>query len=171
MTDKGLTTAENIEANMPYIISMPNSDAYPEAYNQAGKVTFAAENAKISKSTAVGIQLADRPITVSGTYHSIATGYYALNVGHEYEGNPEGSIFILNYREIRPFEIFTWHNGSGARSISLSSLFGGEGTTDIIDVIAEPNGDRWYDMNGRRLQSKPVRKGVYIKNGKKIVVK
>ncbi len=171
MTDKGLTTAENIEANMPYIISMPNSDAYPEAYNQAGKVTFAAENAKISKSTAVGIQLADRPIIVSGTYHSIATGYYALNVGHEYEGNPEGSIFVLNYREIRPFEVFTWHNGSGARSISLSSLFGGEGTTDIIDVIAEPNGDTWYDMNGRRLQSKPVRKGIYIKNGKKVVIK
>ena len=171
MTDKGLTTAENIEANMPYIISMPNSDAYPEAYNQAGKVTFAAENAKISKSTAVGLQLADRPIIVSGTYHSIATGYYALNVGHEYEGNPEGSIFILNYREIRPFEIFTWHNGSGARSISISSLFGGEGTTGIIDVIAEPNSDRWYDMNGRRLQSKPVRKGIYIKNGKKVVIK
>lgn len=171
MTDKGLTTAENIEANMPYIISMPNSDAYPEAYNQAGKVTFAAENAKISKSTAVGIQLADRPIIVSGTYHRIATGYYALNVGHEYEGNPEGSIFILNYREIRPFEVFTWHNGSGARSISISSLFGGEGTTDIIDVIAEPNSDRWYDMNGRRLQSKPVRKGIYIKNGKKVVIK
>ena len=171
MTDKGLTTAENIEANMPYIISMPNSDAYPEAYNQAGKVTFAAENAKISKSIAVEIQLADRPIIVSGTYHSIATGYYALNVGHEYEGNPEGSIFILNYREIRPFEIFTWHNGSGARSISISSLFGGEGTTGIIDVIAEPDSDRWYDMNGRRLQSKPVRKGIYIKNGKKVVIK
>ena len=33
------------------------------------------------------------------------------------------------------------------------------------------NGETWYDLNGRRLQSKPSRKGVYIMNGKKVVVK
>jgi hypothetical protein len=79
---------------------------------------------------------------------------------------------------VKPFEVFTFHEenhheGAGARFISVSSLFGGEGTTGIIDVMkaAEPDGETWYDLNGRRLQSKPVRKGVYIKNGKKVVVK
>ena len=29
----------------------------------------------------------------------------------------------------------------------------------------------WYDMNGRKLQDKPAMKGVYIQNGKKVVIK
>ena len=29
----------------------------------------------------------------------------------------------------------------------------------------------WYDLNGRKLQGKPTKKGVYIMNGKKVVVK
>jgi hypothetical protein len=32
------------------------------------------------------------------------------------------------------------------------------------------NGE-WYDLNGRKLNGKPAQKGIYIKNGKKIVVK
>ena len=31
--------------------------------------------------------------------------------------------------------------------------------------------DKWYDLNGRRLNGKPTAKGVYINNGKKYVVK
>jgi hypothetical protein len=31
--------------------------------------------------------------------------------------------------------------------------------------------DNWYDLNGRKLQGKPTRKGVYIQNGQKVVVK
>jgi hypothetical protein len=92
---------------------------------------------------------------------------------------PEGSIFVSNYREVRPFEVYTFHESrgnesAGSRIISLSSLFGGKNnSTSIVDVMknAELNGETWYDMNGRRLQSKPSHKGVYIKNGKKVVVK
>jgi hypothetical protein len=51
----------------------------------------------------------------------------------------------------------------------------GEGTTSIDNVNANPNLNdneaTWYDLNGRRLQGKPSQKGIYIKNGKKIVVK
>jgi len=31
--------------------------------------------------------------------------------------------------------------------------------------------DNWFDMNGRRLQGKPTRKGVYLLNGRKVVIK
>ena len=176
MTDQGMQIATTIEANKPYIISMPNNGSYPAAYNQAGKVTFAAKNVRISESIPWAMILADGSIGIAGAYQSIAYGFYALNVGREYEGYAEGSVFVNNYRGIRPFEVYGWHNGrdnegAGARIISLSSLFGGNGTTGIIDVIAEPNGEVWYDLNGRRLQSKPARKGVYIHNGKKVVIK
>ena len=50
----------------------------------------------------------------------------------------------------------------------------GEGTTgvDLIDngkLIIDNDG--WYDLNGRRLQGKPSQKGIYIKNGRKVVLK
>ena len=178
MTDQGMQIATTIEANKPYIISMPNNGSYPAAYNQAGKVTFAAKNVRISESIPWAMILADGSIGIAGAYQSISYGFYALNVGSEYEGYAEGSVFVNNYRGIRPFEVYGWHNGrdnegAGARFISLSSLFGGNGTTGIIDVMntVEPNSEVWYDMNGRRLQSKPARKGVYIHNGKKVVIK
>ena len=180
MTDKGMVNANTIEANKPYIISMPNNGSYPEAYNQAGKVTFSAENATVPASDNTAIWSADGTIGMMSTYLRIEPSehFYALNVGNAMEGYAEGSVFVQNLRDVKPFEVYTFHEpsrneGAGARFISVSSLFGGEGTTGIIDIMKaiEPNGETWYDMNGRRLQSKPSRKGVYIMNGKKVVVK
>ena len=31
--------------------------------------------------------------------------------------------------------------------------------------------DEWYDLQGRKLEGKPTQKGIYINNGKKVVVK
>ena len=46
-------------------------------------------------------------------------------------------------------------------------------TTGISDVRGNTDDvtGEWYDLSGRRLQSKPTQKGVYIMNGKKIRVK
>ena len=177
ITDEGSVTATTIEANKPYIISMPNNETYTQEFNLAGKITFASTNVKVPVTETGEIWLGDT-IAVMPTFQRIEKNdmVYALNVLYDFDDYKEGSVFVSNYRDVRPFEVYTFHeshhhNGSGARTISISSLFGGEGTTGIIDVIAEPNSDRWYDMSGRRLQSKPIRKGVYIKNGKKIVVK
>ena len=60
---------------------------------------------------------------------------------------------------------------AGTRSISI--VFG-DGTTGIEAIDngqwSMDNG-QWYDLNGRKLDGKPTRKGVYIQNGKKVVVK
>lgn len=31
--------------------------------------------------------------------------------------------------------------------------------------------DSWYDLQGRKLKGKPAQKGVYINNGKAVVIK
>ena len=52
-------------------------------------------------------------------------------------------------------------------------LHRGNGETTGIDaslVNSEEVNSVWYDLNGRKLQGKPSLKGVYIKNGKKVVV-
>lgn len=52
------------------------------------------------------------------------------------------------------------------------SITGGNGTTgiDAIENVTIDN-ECWYDLQGRKLQAKPNRGGIYIHNGKKVVVR
>ncbi len=43
-------------------------------------------------------------------------------------------------------------------------------TTGISRVVSEVDNDVWYNLKGQRIDT-PTRKGLYIKNGKKVVVK
>ena len=53
--------------------------------------------------------------------------------------------------------------------------FGEEETTGIISTTDytdfTDSDDAWYDLSGRRLSGKPSRVGVYINNGRKVVIK
>lgn len=56
--------------------------------------------------------------------------------------------------------------------VSASRLLFGYDTTDIESVVKEMlNDSHWYTLDGRRLQGPPSRKGIYIVNGKKVVIK
>ena len=45
------------------------------------------------------------------------------------------------------------------------------GTGKLNTVTGEIRMDRWFDLNGRKLNSKPTAKGTYYKNGKKAIIK
>lgn len=50
--------------------------------------------------------------------------------------------------------------------------FGDEGTTTLNSLsLGEGRGDAWFTLDGRRLSGKPSQSGVYLNNGKKIVIK
>ena len=55
----------------------------------------------------------------------------------------------------------------------LTIVFGEEGTTDISEYSEAPeySDGAWYDLSGRKLDGEPTEPGVYIKDGKKVVVK
>jgi hypothetical protein len=59
---------------------------------------------------------------------------------------------------------------AAARAVTRS-IVGGNGTTgiDAIENVTIDN-EGWYDLQGRKLQSAPNRKGIYIHNGRKVVV-
>lgn len=67
------------------------------------------------------------------------------------------------------------NNPALSRGVLDIIIGGGDGTTGISEELIvnseENDSDVWYDMSGRRLDGKPSRKGLYIKNGKKTVVK
>ena len=53
---------------------------------------------------------------------------------------------------------------------ALSIVFGGETTSIANTNLTNLTNDVWYDLNGRKLNGKPAQKGIYIKNGKKVIV-
>ena len=51
-------------------------------------------------------------------------------------------------------------------------VIGTDGATAIDDAHLSPlTSDVWFDLSGRRLNAKPTAKGIYILNGKKVVIK
>lgn len=174
LSSSGLSRATAIEANRPYLICMPNNTVYPSVYNQAGNITFSATNVTVpvtTEQTASGAGVTLRP-----AFQQVAqsNSVYALNVGEARGSNPEGSVFEQNYRAIRPFQAYTTHS-SGTRFITLQSLgLGGDDTTGIeaIDTEEADDGNAiWHTLDGRRLEGKPTKKGVYIKDGRKYIIK
>ena len=60
------------------------------------------------------------------------------------------------------------NNNNKSRSLSI----GGDGTTGINSVEnLEFRDESWYSLDGRKLEGVPAKKGLYIHNGKKEVVK
>ncbi len=173
LTQNGLQSVQEINANVAYVISMPNSSEYPGEYILAGNVTFSAENAPIPETEPEMDESADRAMAPAFQRMEVNEYIYALNVGEPRGSHPEGSVFEKNYREVRPFEAFTKHFGdNGSRFMSIADMLDG-GVTGIEELkngkIEEWKSESWYDLNGRRVLSPS--KGVFIQNGKKIVVK
>ena len=175
LTDNGVQAATNIEANTPYIISMPNSEEYVADYNLNGRVTFSAQNIDVPATTTKVQALADSSIVMVPAMQrqSRSSSVWALNVGEVRGQYFEGSVFERDYRTVRPFEAYTVHrqeNGQPApRYVPIQEI---GGTTGIEEVESgKVKVESWYDLEGRKLEGKPARKGVYISNGKKVVVK
>ena len=180
LTQQGLEQATIIQANWPYLISMPNSESYPAGYNLNGRVTFSAQDVVVPETEEYGMEMyvegsgmvMMRP-TFSGVSKSASV--YALNVGEARGNNPEGSVFEVNYRDIRPFEAYTIHEGNGPapQFIPVAGFTDGSttGIEDVRGLMSDGRGENWYDLNGRKLQGRPSQKGVYIQNGNKVVIK
>ena len=69
-------------------------------------------------------------------------------------------------------------NGISAADLPAGNvkMFFGEGDdTDGLTPNPSPMGEgsagAWYTINGRRLHGKPTQRGIYINNGRKVVIK
>lgn len=178
LQDNSLSPVTVMEANTPYLICMPNNKVYPSAYNQAGNVTFASSNVTVPETHPHEGFAGNVMLIPAFQSVEASPDIYTLNVGEASGSYAEGSVFISNYRSVRPFQAYTVHTngarGEDIRYIPLTTLGGGtDGTTGIMEILQPVGNDAgaWYSLDGRKLDAKPTRKGVYIQNGKKIVIK
>ena len=173
---EGLHNATAIEANKPYVISMPNNTVvYPDEYNLNGRITFSAENTTVPATPELEEMIVLRgDIAMMPNYRYIPQNeyVYAINVGQPRERYAEGSVFTRNLRDVRPFEAYTTHadvNGARPNNIRIAPQpkYDITGIKTLESDAAEEG--PWYSLDGRQMQTKPQRKGVYIQKGKVII--
>ena len=92
---------------------------------------------------------------VSHAYLLKENAFHKMNLNNSI---PDGKAYLL------------WPDPATYDSASARLLIV-ETETDIDAASAEDEDERWYDLQGRSLDKKPLEPGVYIRNGKKVIVK
>lgn len=88
-----------------------------------------------------------------------------------------GFFYYMSTEKIPPYRAYlTYEWVTSANPYFLFQIIDDEateinGTSIICDHEQLTNDNAWYTISGRRLTGKPSTKGVYIHNGKKMVVK
>ena len=176
LTGSGFVEAGSIKAYTPYIISMPNNAQYDSQWLLNGNVTFSASNVIIGKTEDMKTATyRDRTFVPNYADRGAAEGLYALNVNNDFttnnSGMTEGSKFVLNMRQVHPFEAYMT-SSSNART--YFDIFDDLSTDIKEEFIVRSSqfmvGERVYDLQGRKVEH-PSKKGVYIVNGKKMIIK
>ena len=170
LTGTGWQQSGRIEANRPYIICMPNNEAYDEAYNVAGRVTFGAKDVTIPKTEAIVGQGNGMTFTPVLQHVAVADSIFAVNLGEAYESHPEGSVFVRGLRAVQPFEGYITVPNAGAKVRYIP--IGEDAVTGMYNLPFSmydlPCEEAYFDLSGRRI-SKPTKAGVYLlKQGKTV---
>ena len=168
----GFVEASEIKAYTPYIISMPNNPKYDNPWLLKGSVTF--ESTSITVEVTEDLKTAtygNRTFVPNFSDKAANEGLYALNVINDYatnnSGMTEGSKFVLNMRQIHPFEAYMTTMSNASQMFGIFE--------DMTTSIRTVNNEEWtisndvYDLQGRKVTG--TKKGVYIKNGKKLIIK
>ena len=181
LTASGYKDVAGIKANTPYIISMPNNKQYEQQYQIPGIVTFSASNVEVQKSDNL------KPGNYQG--RSFVPNYtnkdgdecLALNINNYYVTNPgkdiSGSKFVRGLRAVHPFEAYMTTTDN-TRSIDVMDVMP-TAIRGIRIVTDESSAIKVYDTRGVLLKTATsmddvrngLKAGVYIVNGKKMIIK
>jgi hypothetical protein len=184
-SDNGFVEANSIEANKPYIISMPNNERYAKKYILKGDVTFSSKNAKVMETGNLQpVTHGDNIFQPTFSFVKKKPDIKALNVDNSFVKNessdPSGSKFIPNFRKVYPFEAY------------MTSISGSNVSVGIFDDL--PTDMKWIPEKSRQdgrikvycISGQMVRilengtekdalhglaPGVYVVNGHKAVVR
>ena len=141
--------AESVEANKPYYLQLKEDGE--EIIDELGVKVEPLEGYSDSKFV--------------GTYElrSLYDNSYVYD-------NDAKKFRYVSYGYAVPFEAYL--TGIYNMDDTLVTQWEGEPVTSVKGISAETTEeDQWYTLDGRQLQQQPNRKGVYLKGGKKRIVK
>ena len=154
------TTVTAMAANHPYIIKVIDANVENPTFNGVDIVAGSPVNNKGTDDTPANIK------AMIGVYTETTLENNWLYIKDNRFKYSNGTSKVKPYRAYFRFCDFT--DAMHSRSIIIVE----DGATGIRLVDgAQADGGDWYDLSGRKLSGKPASKGVYIQNGKKVVIK
>ena len=162
-----------LHANMPYVYK-PKEAVTDYAFTTENTVMKAKQTDEIAT-----MQTMEDTYTLYGTYEpTLATAqdpFYYVNTSGSLSLGNNGTVTVGAFRWIMRVES-KYGQSSNAAYTRTISFFDGENdeTTDIKNAqwsMVDGQSGIWYTLDGRKLDGKPSRAGVYIYNGKKVVIK
>ena len=162
-----------IEPNTPYLIKAKNS----------GKKTISVENTTVYEAAVNHIECTTttESFIFTGLYKKLSVWsipQFANGKNYAmYEGNLSEEITTLS--NIGPYRWYMTrenrnsaygiNNNNTAKEISIRVV--GEETTGIANIQHTSPNTQTYDLNGRRVNENNLKPGMYVKNGRKFVIK
>ena len=122
--------------------------------NSTGTPTITLFTGTLENTTANKLKYVDNnPVTTTGYEYVLYKDEFVKATG----SIPDGKCYLDLTGAAAP---------APARSLGIDN----DGTTDIRELRMEnEERDEWYDLQGRRIEQ-PTKAGLYIKNGKKVIV-
>ena len=178
-----VSTATTVKANTPYVI-LPSESV----------VSFDSTQSKTLNTTTAGEETFDGRWKFEGTYQLKTFAETSDEAFYVFAGQNVGGAkigeFVKSSGFANPMRAYLIYSKTGSFAKSARGSFGsGFLPPDELDIeIENEKGivvqtgtlntvtgavrmDRWFDLKGRRLNSKPTVKGIYYKNGKRVVIK
>ncbi|MCR4959135.1 MAG: hypothetical protein K6B13_11135, partial [Prevotella sp.] len=171
--------ATEIKAGVPYIIKWESGSDI--------------ENPLFSGVTISGTYKDDHdiPALLDGTAATFTGGKFVGTYGYTEYREENRSILLLGssntlywpqpdltsspakYPSLGAFRAYFDLGTNEARSYVLTFGDGSEasGINDVHRSVADGPSDNWYTLDGRKLDKQPSRKGLYIRGGKKVMIK
>lgn len=168
------TDEEDNEPNTAYLLSMdrkvPSRSPVVILAEEAGTYRLepldeSLEPWKMYKNQLNGVGRDGMPVNQGDSDRG-----FILTLGN----NKDGVLGFFYYTgaSITPYHAYLTHNetSSGAK---YHLVFLDNKTTGIKESMSQDivHSDEWYDLSGRKLNSKPATKGIYIYKGRMVVVK
>lgn len=180
-------TAESIEAGKPYIVKWANTgDPIINPMFKGVTVKSTAVDKSANSGTSTLVSSYDGSVSFIGTYKTqtfYETDGSVLFFGVNSEGKstlyyPKPDLTDTSnpkYPSIGAQRAYFKLSTPSAQIRGFELNFGDDeqttGIFDIRDKIESRGANAWYDLSGRKLSNKPTQRGVYIQEGKKVVIK
>ena len=156
--------------NMPYLIKA----------NTTGEKTFSVSNASLypAEENSIDCSTTIAKYTFTGTYNTIssatmiANNYYAMGGGELIQSDGSNDLkpnrWYMKVESRNP----SYNASNAAKTITINVIDDeGETTTGVEELQMTNYKSPVYDLNGRKVNENNLKPGIYVKNGKKFVVK
>ena len=154
--------------NYPYVIRA----------KKTGQASLIGNNSVTAADISIACSTTTDRYTFTGTYKNVdgpimeANGYYAMGNGELIQS--DGNSTLKPYRWYMDITgIKKQYDWNWAKSIKINLIEDEESVaTGVMELHAPKNTDNSvYDLNGRKMNEDNLKPGLYIKNGKKVVIK